>query len=594
MAKVDWDKYVVHNASTQSKALTRPIDWDQYLVKKPPQDYGVLHNIGAGFSNPLINVANRALAQAHAIGHLGEASGLLPHQVEPVHHIDPIPHSGHVAYGIGDIGSYVLPFEAEMQGANLLTSGAEHLIPALGRLAERKGISTAGRVAKAGAVGAGTAIPLRDPDETVKSAALGGGIGGAAGETAGQLLRGVGAGLGKIGAREKLGRLFKKSVDTFNPIDPEDTSHDRMINTIAHHYLTKLNEVNPIYDKIFNAMDEKGEFMQPSDLKSYRHTIGDMSGRDRGKLQYSNLRSFIHPDLKAIDSLDVHKFKSELGNRMAKIGDTHPDYSTYARAREGLDLDLNTFLKKTGQHEEYDRARKIFKKNVGPFRDIRVFKNTILPNLEKAIDIEDGQKVYRVGGFKTDTPISRITKSLLPGPKDSTMTELNKLKTLMGGDIEDAKEHGRNVFYAQHFRRQPNGQRELDIPAFLKREEGLSDGQRDFLIPKEEQKAIDTLRRLNLNKLSAKQKTILQTGMGAFLGHAIGHYPKLGTIGGAIMGAPGFRALEKGAASLFSPNELDELVDFLNKKPGGMAAKGRGAVLGSYLGAQSQRGDNDA
>jgi len=594
LAKIDWKQYYDKPASQGAVASTRPIDWSQYYDKKPPQDYGVLHNIGAGFANPLINLANRTLAQVHGIGHLGQESGVLATDAAKPHHIDPIPHSGNIAYGIGDIGSYALPFEGEMRAANLATKGAEHLIPALGTLAEHKGIATAGRVAKAGVVGAGTAIPLRDPDTSIKGAALGGGIGGALGETAGQLLRGVGASLGKIGAREKLGSLFQKSVGAINPIDPEETAHDQMINTIAHHYLNKLNAVNPIYNNIFKTLDENGEFMQRPDLKSYRNTIGDMSHRDRGKLEYSNLRSFIHPDLKAIDARDVHAYKSELGNRMAKIGDTHPDYSTYARAREGLELDLNSFLKKTGQHQEYARAQKLFKKGVGPFRDIKVFRNAIMPNLEKDIDIADGEKVYKLGGFKSDTPIGRITKALLPESKDPTMTQLKKLQTLMGGNIKDAKEHGRNVLYAQHFRRHPNGQMELDIPNFLTREKQLSDGQRDFLIPKAEQKSIDTLRRLNLNKLSPKQKTILQTGMGAFLGHAIGHYPKLGTIGGAIMGAPGFRALEKGAASIFSPNELDELVDFLNKKPGGVAAKGRGAVLGSYLGAQSQTGDNDA
>ena len=725
MAKIDWDKYVVYDPRVKKKPH---IDWDKYVVPDDPirtdKDYHWWHNLAAGAVDPLINVVNLGLKGIESLS--PQKVGVDQTITRPSYRIPDIPYNPGFASTLGEIGGFAIPYVGQEKAAMAGIEGAQKFLPLLEKLKAIAPLRTAGTIGRGAALGASTGALTANQSDNRRSSALGGALGGGIGETAGQLLRQAGLGLGRIGVKDKLNRLFQYHTYPYANMIMDETPEDRMLNTIGTHYINALNKTKPLYDEVFNTLgeegrqmsptdfaqlrprdltsykreldkmtpterrklqytsshsflpsgaynlaeeaskplydkifdeiDRKGDFMEPEDLKSFQNRLGSLTDPQRSAVRYSSPEALTSKDLEAIDpqtvhdymqslkysdespralsygvnkdiadSLEmdlksffnkkglgseyqaanevfdkalndikperVHYFLSDLKNQMRKIGINHPNYNVLRGAHDALSKDFDRFLKKARVKHAYDVANYEFKKNVVPFREEKQFRNRIMPYLDKSTNVDDGY--YTHHGYVPGIDTAQTAQGLLPASTDPTMESFKRLEKLHGNDVEAAKENARNVLYSKYLRRNADGHLVLQLPSFLKRESAFSNAQRNWLFNNSDQKTLDTLRKLNVDRLSPEKKNLFYRAAGFLLGKMIKGHPKTGAVTGAIAAPSIVKGVEQGISSIFSPNDIKELVEHINTHPKGAAAGGSAAEIGAFLGTREGRGESE-
>jgi hypothetical protein len=420
---------------------------------------------------------------------------------------------------------------------------------------------------KSAAAGAGTGFVFDSPIsqghlskemQDRLSAMKWGGIGGAGGEALGQVLRAGGRGLGALGVREKLSNMIADDI-------PEAVKKGKvkqpLIGKITNQYLTRLNTARKAYGRVFGDLRNSDLKMRQGDLKNYhslfydgkrfrvlkdgKRTLFDpgnptdyfdpknaakvhemydsvlnkdddgftdmMSKNNYRALKYADKNLFVDPFGKEIDPEHVHHFKSKLGTLIqSKRPETIIDRKLYEDAKDQLGTDLNRFLDKTGHRGAYEGAQQYFKNQIGPFRDIDLFKNKILPHIEEKLDYDPRAGHYNIVS-SPNIKDSDIADKFLPGVGEEGTRSLDNLTTLLGGDKALAGKEAQKILFSNHTVG-PSDERRLDVPALMKRWKTLKPDQKNFMFNKMEQKTMDTAYQLHDRKMNKTQEKLTNVG----------------------------------------------------------------------------------
>ena len=543
----------MHDASQEGKGPTRPIDWSQYVDKPTPS---TLQNIVGPVLDPMINMANFALRQGHRLGQLGEQAGLKTTAPAPSPKIPHIPYKPGIRSTLLEMGGYLIPGEAEFRAANVLGRGAMKAIPALGRLAERKLPALLGRLGKAGAVGVGTAVPARDPGQSVESAALGGGLGGVFGE-------GLARVVGKVAPSLLRGARFNNFKNAFlkgAPKKLESAAQTDALNHVVDSYQAARKAASKPYKQLWDHLktsDGNFTFKDVPNLSKLIEKDGDKA--------VLNLEDIDKNEAGHIDPEQFHFLKSgtfQAAKKSNKLGDVRAQ----KEARQGfkyhkaMETDFDNFLSGNNQLENYQGAQENWKKTILPYIDSKIFSKILdevkTPSGAEEINHEGAVlSNTQMSKLKGTARLSKLAKRLLPGAKDADEGAINEFANLLGNDKGSAIQHIRNLLFSKHYE-----DKEFNMGELGKELRKLKGDNRELILSPHERDQLEEMNRLGKMKLSPWKKAVLGTIVGGALTHHLGgegmHIAEgggLGIIGQhyldpaieSFLGSSGMQALER-------------------------------------------------
>ena len=556
-----WRKEVGHNMDDE-KTFTPTIE----QIKKwrqPSQRFSTLHNLGASFVDPYIELLNRG---ARGVG-LG------------AHQIPTIPYNKGVASTVGDIGSFIVPVAGEdlaiMRG---LGKVAELAPKAMAALKGSKAARIAGRLARGAAEGASTSAAMRPQNQSAESAAIAGGLGGIAGEGIGGALAHTVNPLFRTARFQNFMNAFLKGK-----LDKTAAGAQRdAVNDVANHYLANRKASNALYDQVFNNLAPKNKVMEMKDLPE---TTKFMATDTQAPPKL--LADIPTTENRWIDPEKIHQKQSQFG-RESKIADKRGDFDSRDRRdayQNALQQDLRGFLSKNGQLENYERAQQNWRQSVHPYLESRVFK-PILDNLAPSHNISHTlpghnltpDEIASFNVMKSSAPITKISRKFLPAGDEATDNALNEFTNLLGGDRENAIQHARHLFFSKHV----DG-KNFDMKGLARDLKKLKDENREALIRPEEEAQLEEMERLGKMELTPGKKRLLSMlAMGLGGHHLFGGVEP--TTAAGIAGLIAEPYLEPAAAALLGSDPMRATESVLRRN---LPIRYAGAPIGAHRGRKT-------
>ena len=576
MAKFDWSKYPIIPEAQGATSAPAKFDWSKYPIVPEPQKQalsdqqlhamgmpehhsrGALADFGGEMLNTaIINPANTVLDATRGLAHLLHAPAL-----PPTWKIPSVPTEHGISSVAGALAGFALPFGEAAKGIEL---GAE----ALGLGGESLAAQRAAHIAKSGLAGgiAGEAT-VPSGQHGVLPAALGA-AGGVVGEGIGQILRPSAQHLGKIVAAQRLLDHLKASSDL---VGGEGRAPENMLDDLQEHYVNAQNKVAPKYQAIFKDLAPKGQVMQTTDMPTLQSTIGDLTKRNARLSGVIYPKDLISPSLGGIDPEEVHHAQSKMG-RFADSSFDPADKAVYSKVQKGMQMDLQSFLKKHGKLAAYKKASAAHIKHLVPFRNSRAFSTNIEPHINRWwVHSLEGKGGTQFSGMDDATKSATIARKFVPTANESDLGKFHELKRMLGNNQDLAVEHTRNNIFAPYLKEgEATGTPEVKVAGFLKRYEKLSPQQRDLLFKPDEQTILKGAQTaLTMPKEVAK--SLPETALGMIAGHYFGGAP--GAAAGLVAGRGVSEGIGKGIGRILAPKDPAEIVKFL-KKPSRIKAAGR-------------------